>query len=276
MNCIVHFDEDGIRYYDEKGGLLSYGELTDAASLTVEINGRTYTYTEFLEALKGAGADTVQTPSGTTEPTPEESQEPEENQEQLTGGQTVPSQQIDSQKPENGNDDKNSSDNKEKKDQSQGTAGGSSASAASGSTSGSNSGSGSSSDGKDSGKDGKDGSTSGSSSNQAHPGSSASADAPYQKPSVKVNSLKPGTYSVDLDVTITDDGGYLKKVTSRVTWNSQKNEQRKSVKESGNYTINNLESGEEMTLILEMKYRNTRRRVCNRGSISYHVQDPEH
>lgn len=56
---------------------------------------------------------------------------------------------------------------------------------------------------------------------------------------------------MDLDVTITDDGGYLKKVTSRVTWNSQKNEQRKSVKESGNYTINNLESGEEMTLIME-------------------------
>ena len=259
VNCIVHFDEDGIRYYDEKGGILSYGELTDAVSLTVEINGQTYTYTEFLEALKGAGADTVQTPSDTAGQTPEEIEEPEEEQqEQLTGGQTVPSQQVDSQKPENDSDDKDNSDNKEKKDQSQGTTGGSSAAAATGSTSGSNSGSGSSSSGKDSGKDGKDGSTSGSSSSQAHPGSSASADAPYQKPSVKVNSVKPGTYSVDLDVTITDDGGYLKKVTSRVRWNNQNNEQRKSVKESGSYTINNLESGQEMTLILEMKYRNTR------------------
>ena len=64
-----------------------------------------------------------------------------EQQEQLTGGQTVPSQQVDSQKPENDNDDKNDSDNKERKDQSQGTTGGSSVAAATGSTSGSNSGS---------------------------------------------------------------------------------------------------------------------------------------
>lgn len=257
VNCIVHFDEDGIRYFDEQGGLLSYGELTDASSLTVEINGKSYTYTEFLEALNGAGKETVQSPSDTTELTPEDSETPEENQEQLTGSQTVPSQQVDSQKPENGNDDKDSSDNKERKDQNQSSAGSTSGSAE-GSFSGSNSGSGSSSSGKDSGKDGKDGSTSGSSSsNQAHPGSNASADAPYQKPSVKVNGIKPGVYSVDLDVTINDDGGYLKKVTSRVTWNEQRNEQRKSVRESGTYTINNLESGKKMTLILEMKYRNT-------------------
>ena len=258
VNCIVHFDEDGIRYFDEQSGLLTYGEMTDAASLTVEINGQTYSYSEFLELLNGAGKETVQTPSDTAGQIPEEIEEPEEEQqEQLTGGQTVPSQQVDSQKPENDNDDKNDSDNKERKDQSQGTTGGSSVAAATGSTSGSNSGSGSSSSGKDSGKDGKDGSTSGSSSSQAHPGSSASAEPPYQKPSVKVNSIKPGTYSVDLDMTITDDGGYLKKVTSRVTWNNQNNEQRKSVKESGKYTINNLESDQKMTLILEMKYRNT-------------------
>lgn len=77
------------------------------------------------------------------------------------------------------------------------------------------------------------------------------------KPTVTVNSVKVGTYSLDLDVTINDEGGYLKKVTSRVIWNNQKNEQRKSIRESGTYTISNLESDHEMELILEMKYRNT-------------------
>lgn len=170
VNCIVHFAEDGIRYYDEKGGLLSYGELTDVENLSVQINGQTFTYAEFLEKLNGAGKESSASSGNAAVNTPAQADEPEAEQDQLNDGQTVPSDQINNMTPDNQQTDQQNADNNKKNGQTSGSDGkhtsentvagtsgsasgnaGTNTGSASGSTSGS-SGSASSSGGKDSGK----------------------------------------------------------------------------------------------------------------------------
>lgn len=253
VNSIVNFGETCIRYYDEQSGLMEYHALEDVSGITVRIQDKSFSYVDFLEALKGA--ESASYTGGASTPLPKPETDPEDEEEEtpvsiVQGGEgpaASPEAVSPSEDPENAEKERDQSTK-----ESSAAAGGPQGSQGAGSNSSSGGSGGSGDSGSGDSSDAAGGQAGGSTS---RPGGSSSAEPPYQKPTVTVKGVTMGTYTLTLDVDIQDGGGYLKKLTARVLWDN--GTQRKSVRESGSYTIGNLESGQKVTLVIEMKYKST-------------------
>ena len=80
-----------------------------------------------------------------------------------------------------------------------------------------------------------------------------SREQPYIKPQITISNVKTGTYTLDYDVEIKDEGSNLKKLTAYVSWPG--GQQRKTIREAGHMRLDNIRSGQKLTFRVEMKYR---------------------